>query len=219
IKEVDQRDVHDERLDGIERGDQPLRRPRPRAHVLGQQRFAAFPDVKNDRSAFEEDTAILLEDRHLPERLQRAVVRLVLVAQLQEASLVGEARLLERPAHAEVAHLPLREGGNPAKSGYGDHGVFSFVIAFAWKWRTSLSSAPLQPCSWERRVSSLASAEWVRVSSVPSGTARSSNSNRDSFGSSSPSQRQLIASRSGRRTSRYSPLLSCSLPSRMRKRT
>ena len=34
-----------------------------------------------------------------------------------------------------------------------------------------------------------------------------------------PSQRQVIASRSGGLTSRYSPLLSCSVPSSMRKRT
>src|SRR5262249_35153802 len=113
--------------------DQPLRRARPRARLPGQERFAALADVKNDRSALEQHASVLLENRHLPERLQRAVVRLVLVAQLQEARPVGEARFLDRPAHAKVAHPALRERGNPAKSRYGDHAIFSFVVAIAWK--------------------------------------------------------------------------------------
>ena len=60
----------------------------------------------------------------------------------------------------------------------------------------------------------------MNVSSVPSATARSLISTSDSPGSSTPPvQRQLMLSRSGFTTSRYSPLLSCSLPSSMRKRT
>ena len=90
----------------------------------------------------------------------------------------------------------------------------------ARKWRSSLSSAPFQPCSWLRRLSSSCRRECVNVSSVPSATARSLISTSDSPGSSTPPvQRQLMLSRSGFTTSRYSPLLSCSLPSSMRKRT
>jgi DNA invertase Pin-like site-specific DNA recombinase len=55
---------------------------------------------------------------------------------------------------------------------------------------------------------------------APSATARSLISTSDSPGSSLPPvQRQLMLGRSGFTISRYSPLLSCSLPSSMRKRT
>jgi hypothetical protein len=72
--------------------------------------------LKHDRPALEEHAPILLEDRHLTERLQRAVLRLVLVAQLQQARPVGEARFLKHPAHAKVAHLPLGKGGTQRKA-------------------------------------------------------------------------------------------------------
>src|SRR5262245_24250109 len=81
--------------------------------------------MKNDRAALEEHMTILLEDRYLPERLQCAVVRLVLVALLQEARRVGKARFPKRPARAKIAHLPLCERGNPTKSRYRDHAVSS----------------------------------------------------------------------------------------------
>ena len=93
-------------------------------------------------------------------------------------------------------------------------------VSAARKWRSSLSIAPVQPSSWLRRLSSSCRRECVNVSSVPSATARSVISTSDSPGSSTPPvQRQLMLSRSGFTTSIYSPLLSCSLPSSMRKRT
>ena len=53
--------------------------------VLRQERLAALADVEHDGAGFEEHEAVLLEDRHLPERLQRAIVGLVLIALLEEA--------------------------------------------------------------------------------------------------------------------------------------
>jgi hypothetical protein len=54
------------------------------------------------------------------------------------------------------------------------------------KRRSSLSSAPVQPSLWLRRLSSSCRRECVNVSSVPSATARSLISTSDSPGSSAP---------------------------------
>src|SRR5207302_9026167 len=110
---------------------------RPREEVLG-----ALADVQSERAAVEQHAAVLLGDRHLAEGLQRAVVGLVLVALLQQTPPVRQPCFLERPARAQVPHLALCKGGNPAKGGYRDHGLL-----LAWKCRTSLSSAPFQPRS------------------------------------------------------------------------
>jgi hypothetical protein len=73
---------------------------RPCARVLGQQRLAPFADVQHDGAGFEQHEAVVLENRHLAERLQRAVVGLVLVALLEQARLVRQSGLFERPACA-----------------------------------------------------------------------------------------------------------------------
>src|ERR1700749_1450611 len=89
--------------------------------------------------------------------------------------------------------------------------------------RSSLSSAPLQPFLWLSRAVSVCRRECVKVSSVPVPIGRRSISTRDSPPDSAGSppwvQRQVIARRVGLRTSVYSPLLSCSLPSSIRNRT
>src|SRR2546421_5070906 len=122
VEQAEYRDVHDVRLDGIERRDQPLRRAGARGGVFRQERLAAFADVQNDRPALEQHTAVLLEDRHLAEGLQRTVVGLVLVALLQQTRPVRQSCFLERPTYAQIPHLALCKGGNPAKGGYRDHG-------------------------------------------------------------------------------------------------
>ena len=96
--------------------------------VLRQERLAPLADVEHDGSGFEEDQAVFLEDRYLPEGLQRAVVRLVLIALLEEARLVRQAGFLERPAHAQIAHLALGEVWNPFESGDRDHAGCSLAI-------------------------------------------------------------------------------------------
>ena len=77
---------------------------------------------------FEQHEAVFLEDRHLPEGLQRAIVRFVLIAQLEEARLVRQAGFLQRPARAQIAHLALGKLRNPFESGNRDHAMCSFAI-------------------------------------------------------------------------------------------
>ena len=84
--------------------------------------------MEHDGSGFEEDEAVFLEHRHLPEGLQRAIVRFVLIALFEEARLVRQAGLLQRPTRAQVAHLALGEVRNPFESGDRDHAAYSLAI-------------------------------------------------------------------------------------------
>src|SRR6185295_20396750 len=99
--------------DGIERRDQPLRRACTGACVLRQERLASLADMEHDGPGFEEHEAVFLEDRHLPEGLQRAIVRLLLVALLEEPRPVRQTGLFQGPAHAQIAHLTPGEVWNP----------------------------------------------------------------------------------------------------------
>ena len=78
---------------------------------------------------FEEDEALFLEDRHLPEGLQRAIVGFVLIALFKETGLVRQAGFLQRPGRAQIAHLALGEVWNPSESGDRDHVVCSLAIS------------------------------------------------------------------------------------------
>src|SRR5262249_46345384 len=132
---------------------------------------------------FEEHEAVFLKDRHLPEGLQRAIVRFVLIAQFEEARLVRQTSFLSAqrarrsrtwpwansgthlkaeivimrctPLRFSWRRLKLVEGFAPA-----DHLAVATLgsAADVWsrssitrKWRSSLSSAPVQPSSWLRR--------------------------------------------------------------------
>jgi hypothetical protein len=110
---------------------EPLRRVRPGERILGQESLAPLADVEHDRPGFEEREVAVLKNRHLSEGLQGAVVRFVLVAQRQKARLVGDARLLQGPARAQIAHLAVGELWNPFESGDGDHALRSFAICAA----------------------------------------------------------------------------------------
>jgi hypothetical protein len=102
---------------------------RARAHVVRQKRLAPFADVEHNGSGFEEDQAVFLENRYLPEGLQRAIVRFVLIALFEEARLVRQTGFLQRPARAQIAHLALGEIWNPFESRDRDHVVYSLAIA------------------------------------------------------------------------------------------
>ena len=69
MEEVELDELLDHDLDRVESRDEPGRRPRPPNLVPGEERLAAGPDMKHDRARLEENEAVLLEDRHLPERL------------------------------------------------------------------------------------------------------------------------------------------------------
>jgi hypothetical protein len=69
VEQVEDRDVHDMRLDGIKRRNQPLCRTRTAASIGRQQRLGPLPNVQNDGTAFEQHLAVLGKYRYLPERL------------------------------------------------------------------------------------------------------------------------------------------------------
>jgi hypothetical protein len=72
--------------------------------------------MKNDRPGLEKDETVLLEHRYLAEGLQGSVVGLILIAHFQETGAVRQPRFLQRPADAEVAHLPASKIGDPPES-------------------------------------------------------------------------------------------------------
>src|SRR5438552_269315 len=82
----------------------------------------------HDGPGFEEHEAIFLKNRHLPERLQRAIVRFVLIALFEEAGLVRQTGFLQRPARAQIAHLALGKLWHPFESGDRDHALCSFAM-------------------------------------------------------------------------------------------
>jgi len=123
------------------------------AGILRKVRFAPFADMQHGGPVFEKHEAVFLEDRQLPERLRRAVVGFVLIALFQEARPVGEARLLQRPAYAQIAHLALGKVRNPFESGDRDFAMFSFAIFAAQA--CSLSKVPFPSPTWLSRRSTL----------------------------------------------------------------
>ena len=102
-----------------------------RAGVLGQQRLAPFADMQHDGPGFEKYKPVLLEDRHLTERLKRAIVRLVLIPHFEKTRRVRQTGFLQRPARAQIAHLALGKLRNPFESGDRDHAMCSFAILVA----------------------------------------------------------------------------------------
>src|SRR5262245_3368645 len=161
VEQINQGDVHHEGLNGIERRDQPLRGAGSRLGILRQKRFAALADVQHDGARFEQHKVVLHEDRDLAERLQRTILRLVPVALLEEARLVGETGLLEGPAHAQITYLTLCEWRYRMKGRDRDHAACSFAI-FSTK-AFCLSKVPLQPPIWASRRSTLRKGAWWNV--------------------------------------------------------
>src|SRR5262249_14222458 len=84
--------------------------------------------MEHDGTRFEEDETVLLEDRHLTEGLQGAILRFVLIALLKQSRLVWQAGFLQRPAYTQIAHLAAREVWNPIESRDGDHTMSSFAF-------------------------------------------------------------------------------------------
>ena len=111
LEDGHEREVHDRRLDRVERGEHPFDRARPRRRIARQQAAETLGDVEHDRARFEQRDVAVLLGRHLAERLARAVRRLLLLALGEIVDVVGLADFLERPAHAQIADLAPREGG------------------------------------------------------------------------------------------------------------
>jgi hypothetical protein len=60
----------DRRFDGVERGEHPSNRARPRIGIVGQQARMALGDIEHDRACFEESKIAFLVGRNLTERMK-----------------------------------------------------------------------------------------------------------------------------------------------------
>jgi hypothetical protein len=80
------------------------------SHCVARARAAGS---RGRSPGLEQHKTVFLENGHLTEGLQGAVLRLVLLSLAEEAGLVGKSRFLECPACAQVAHLALGELRNP----------------------------------------------------------------------------------------------------------
>src|SRR5262245_46424303 len=109
------------RLNRVQRRDQPLRCAGARFRALGQKRFAACTGMEHDGPGFEQDESVLLEDWNLAKGLQRAIFERVSLARLKKAYPIGNAGLLKRPPHAQVANQASCKWRNPWKSGNRNH--------------------------------------------------------------------------------------------------
>src|ERR1700720_1390012 len=114
MEEVDLGEPLDGYLHRVERGEHPLDHVRPGRRVAGQQSVAPLGDVEDDRSRFEQGKVAVLDRRNLAEWLDGAIggraYRALTVADQGDA--IGQAGLLERPAHPQVADQPPRERGH-----------------------------------------------------------------------------------------------------------
>ena len=119
--QVDHVERRDRRLDGVQRRQHPGANACPRGGVARHQRLGALAQVHDDGAGLEQHQAVVVDRRHLAERLHCAIGGRLLVVGADQHHLVGDARLLERPAHAQVAHQPLGERRNPAKGAEADH--------------------------------------------------------------------------------------------------
>jgi hypothetical protein len=82
-----------------------MRAPRGHPQRLQQkaQRRGELANMQHDGPGFEEHAPVFLQDRHLPEGLQRAILRFVLIAQLEEASPVTQSSFTAPSARADRA--------------------------------------------------------------------------------------------------------------------
>ena len=82
--------------------------------------------MEHDRAGLEEFDRVVSVGGHLPERLPGAVGVIAVDGRVDQLDPVVQARLLERPAHANVLDVALGEVRDPAESGDRDcHGCSS----------------------------------------------------------------------------------------------
>jgi len=103
-EEIDSGKSIDLNLHRVERREQPGDRARPRLLINRKERLTPRPNVEHYRAGFEQDEIILFENRHLSERLTRAIFGGRLVVGVNQPRTVCEAGLFERPPHAEIAY-------------------------------------------------------------------------------------------------------------------
>ena len=72
--------------------------------------------MQQDRAAFEDRKPVIGKPRHLAEGLMGEMRRLA-VLEGRAFDFIRQARLLQRPADADIAHKPARHFGNPIEGG------------------------------------------------------------------------------------------------------
>ncbi len=112
--------LQDHRLHGVERGEDPGDRPRPCAGVIGQQARVMLGNVEDDRAGLEQGEIALFVGGNLAERMQGQMRRFLHRAERHQTNLVGQARFLQRPAHARIAGQSLAAVGRAFKGGDDD---------------------------------------------------------------------------------------------------
>jgi hypothetical protein len=117
VKDVELHIGQKVRLDRVDRGHQPAGHPGPAGRVLRGQALGLLHQVKHDGGRFEHLDLLVPIGRDLAEGLPAAVGLPVPVREVDQNGLVGQAGLLQGPAHAQVAHEALGQGRNPVEGG------------------------------------------------------------------------------------------------------
>jgi hypothetical protein len=126
LEDVDDRELHDRRLDRIERGDHPLLGARLPGGVGREQAGRLARDMQRDRAGFEDFDVGVRIGRQLSERLQTAVRWALHMLQVDDVDSVMLAGFFERPARPHIANIAARELGDPFEGGNrGGHGKSS----------------------------------------------------------------------------------------------
>jgi hypothetical protein len=113
------------RFDRIEGREHPHRGLHACRGIGGQQGFRLLPKVQQDGAGFEQRHAVVFQHRHLAERLLLAVGPRRLVFRADQAQVVRQPRFLQRPAHAQVAHVAGGKRRNPFEGGQCMHRLVS----------------------------------------------------------------------------------------------
>ncbi len=122
VEEVDLDQAGHARFDGIQRREDPRLGARPPGRIDRHQDLGPLGDVQDDRPGFEHRDAVRFECRHLREGLMLAIgVRLLLLL-CDQPRFVGDPRLFQRPADAQVPDQPLGEGRDPTECTHSGHG-------------------------------------------------------------------------------------------------
>ena len=123
-------EARDHRFDGVERGEGPGQSLPAVCGVLRQEMVARLGDAPDDGAGFEHRAAVHLDRRDLGEGLASEMLRLQLLLVVDQPGLVGQFRLVERPANPKVADMALGEGRHPVIGGDDDTGSLHGNLPF-----------------------------------------------------------------------------------------
>ncbi len=121
VEKIHVDEAHDERLDGIQRGEHPRRRARLTGLISRKQRRTLAADVQHDRARFEEHHVIVLIGRHLRKGLLSTISGGLSFLNRDQVDLIFEPGLFERPARAQIADQSFGKIRNPVGSSDSDH--------------------------------------------------------------------------------------------------